>query len=179
MNRLVRQALPDSSDSSTWFYALSGAAHRVFLDSAQPQSQRGRYDIISADPLAVIDLNSIAYKAKEKYFDKISQQIQHITQNFIHCADLPFCDGAIGLLSYELGESLLLSREMTENAGDFIGIYDWAIVVAHTRQTAELVSPPDCQRPYPARLFQTQPRSRIEQPSHLPPPLTPTLAPTA
>ena len=46
--------LPYYSDSARLFEAVANRPWAVFLDSGQPATQQGRYDFISADPMAVL-----------------------------------------------------------------------------------------------------------------------------
>ena len=44
--------LPYFSDSARLFEAVANKPWAVFLDSGYPATQQGRYDFISADPMA-------------------------------------------------------------------------------------------------------------------------------
>lgn len=61
-----------------------------------------------------------------------------------HNEDLPFQGGALGLFGYDLGrrfESLPEIAEQDIVLPDMaVGIYDWALVVDHQRQTVSLLS---------------------------------------
>ncbi|MBD2859227.1 aminodeoxychorismate synthase component I [Spongiibacter sp. KMU-158] len=163
MSRLVRQALPYASDANTWLQLLADAPHRLFLDSARPFSERGRYDIISADPKESIPLNSIDYITNRKSFIDLEARIRAAISGFCSATDLPFSGGAIGLLSYELGEQRLIQRPQ-DTAVDFVGIYDWAIIIDHARQSSELIAQPDCQSPYLERIkSQTKDQAQDQQ----------------
>lgn len=153
MNRLVRQVLPYASDAGIWLSACEAAPHRVFLDSARPHGERGRYDIISADPKTVINLKTIPCNKEIEFIEQLSGEIGQAMAGMRSCNDLPFCGGAIGLLSYELGEALQIRRPQASKQVDFIGIYDWAIVIDHLRQSAELVIQPGCESRFAQQLL--------------------------
>lgn len=61
-----------------------------------------------------------------------------------HNEDLPFQGGALGLFGYDLGrrfESLPEIAEQDIVLPDMaVGIYDWALVIDHQRQTVSLLS---------------------------------------
>lgn len=145
MSTLLRTPLDYCADTSRWLTALEDAPHRVYLDSAYPHSQRGRYDIICADPIDTIFLETIYYDSFEEFTLKVNSRVNDALKAFVACDELPFCGGAVGTLSYELGELLLLNRAANcDSTPLFIGIYDWAIVIDHHTQRAELVRQPGC-----------------------------------
>lgn len=154
MSSLIRTPLDYSSDSSHWLRTLDDAPHRVFLDSARPYSRAGRFDIISADPVDIFNYKPDSYGDNLTFSQDIDRYLRQAVSRFQSCADLPFCGGAIGVVGYELGESLILGRAADcASAPLFVGIYDWAVIVDHTEQRAELVMQPDCHSPYPQRLL--------------------------
>ena len=58
MTRLLTiTPLPYYSDPGTYFYRLRQRPDAILLDSGQPQSPSGRYDIISSDPLATLTID--------------------------------------------------------------------------------------------------------------------------
>jgi para-aminobenzoate synthetase component I len=149
MSSLVRHPLPYSSDTSYWLSVLQGAPHRVYLDSSRPQGDRGRFDIISADPIYILSSNSYSYEDNKDFTLGLSREVNRRIAAFESCSELPFCGGAVGCISYEAGEALTLGRPPQWQPHYFVGIYDWAIIVDHTRQSADLVIQPGCKSSYP------------------------------
>ena len=153
MSTLIRTPLGYFADTSRWLLALEGAPHRVFLDSAHPHSQRGRYDIICADPIDIINVNTITYESFGEFTFKVNSIIEQALSQFASSDELPFCGGAVGVLSYELGEILSLGRAANcDSTPLFIGIYDWALIIDHHAKSAELVRQPGCRSAYAQQI---------------------------
>ncbi len=99
------------ADSSLYFEALADLAWPVFLDSTQKSSHDNRYDIIAANPFSTIVTkqgitsihNSSAQSSMSKGdpFTILRQQLNEFEKQ--SPTNLPFCGGAIGLFSYNLG----------------------------------------------------------------------------
>ena len=146
MPNLQRRPLAYFADSSRYFEAVASAPNPVFIDSGKPHSDRGRYSIISADPTTII---SIAPRDNTTIGVLLSQAEAAIEQAVagMHSADdLPFCGGAIGCINYELGEARDINLSPSAELPLLhVGIYDWAIIVDHHTQCAELVLQPGCQ----------------------------------
>lgn len=153
MSSLVRHPLPYTSDTSFWLSVLQGAPHRVYLDSSRPFGDRGRFDIISADPDFIFSPKTSNYIDNPDFVSKLNLEIGRRTAAFESCSELPFCGGAIGCISYETGEALTLGRPLQWQPSYFVGLYGWAIVVDHTRQSAELVVQPGCQSNFPNTII--------------------------
>lgn len=109
------------------------------LDSCQPLSSQGRYDIISADPYIKLlykggQCEIIHRDGREKIFanpfDILKQYMKEEPPS-----TLPFTGGAIGFFSYDLGQYLEKLPNQSKNDTHFnemmVGIYDWAIVIDH------------------------------------------------
>jgi para-aminobenzoate synthetase component 1 len=133
--------LPYSAHSAHWFQRVRQLGCAVWLDSAWPHSRRGRYDIISAAPLA---------KLERQHTDPFSATQQLLAAHLpatVASHMLPFAGGAIGLFGYEVGRKLEQLPHQIKSAPDFpdsvIGIYSWAIVVDHALQTTTLVLRPE------------------------------------
>lgn len=139
-----RQPLPYQPDSHILFGALHKLDGAVFLDSARPYSCRGRYDIISAEPLRRFAVSDTTPAGLAPQIDQIMAAATDVVATMQRHPELPFCGGAIGYLSYDLGEALRIGQPLPLPGGGlpplFIGIYDWAIVVDHELRRCELVS---------------------------------------
>jgi para-aminobenzoate synthetase component I len=136
----LEQALPYSADAGHWFARVRDLGAPVWLDSARPFSDRGRYDIVSAAPLQLL-----AGADSADPFATVRAAIERSFADHQPIGDWPFSGGAIGLFGYELGRRLqrLPARAGAPLFPDLqIGIYSWAVVTDHqARRTALLVRP--------------------------------------
>ncbi|MBW2941529.1 aminodeoxychorismate synthase component I [Zhongshania aquimaris] len=148
MASLRRISLPYHRDSCDLFARLKHLPYPVFLDSAAPFSEFGRYDILCAQPEEVISLNTINYDDINTFLIKTEQRLNQLCDHYSHNEELPFCGGAIGYLSYDLAE---ISQSIGGKQRASIdpptplfhaGIYPWAIIVDHGHQECELVAQP-------------------------------------
>lgn len=143
------QALPYHPDSARLFESLQAEPWAVFIDSGRPHSQKGRYDILAADPyiklvtrgaLTEISGRASTCKSSEDPLQLLRQQLDPLTSGF---SELPFCGGAIGYWSYDFGRQLESLPEIAKDADRLpemvVGIYDWALVVDHQQQQSWLV----------------------------------------
>jgi para-aminobenzoate synthetase component 1 len=133
--------LPYSAHSAHWLQCVRQLGRAVWLDSAWPHNQRGRYDIISAAPLATLDT------AASDPFRTAAQLLQAHLPDAAEQSDLPFSGGFIGLFGYEIGRQLehlpAQAKPRPHFPDAFGGIYSWAIVVDHARQSTTLVIRPE------------------------------------
>ena len=133
---LTVQTLPYAQNSAHWFARVRDLGTPVWLDSAWPFSQRGRYDIISAAPLTLIAATGAA-----DFFADVRTALDQLGP--IGTDDtLPFHGGAITLLSYEYGRhlhSFPACSDKPQFPFALAGIYSWAIVSDHHRQHTTLV----------------------------------------
>jgi para-aminobenzoate synthetase component I len=138
--------LPYQADGAGVFSHFAQKPYAVFIDSCGV----GRFDIIAANPTAVIETRdwhddpfSLA-KAK-----LLSAEIQK--NNLGIPQDLPFTLGAIGYLSYDLGYELMqLTPTPKANVGlptAVIGFYDWSVVTDHHQKKTYLISEKDPRDP--------------------------------
>ena len=160
---LPYRALPHHENGAHWFLAVRDLGQPVWLDSAWPFCQRGRYDIISAAPLTLIDSSAT------DSFAATQQQLQTLFDARIETPELPFCGGALGLFGYEAGRRLqrLPDRIVARPAFPdvLIGLYSWAIVVDHHNRQTTLVMRPETPAPLRRELLQ---RVRATEISPLP-----------
>jgi len=144
--------LPYHADSTLYFEAIRQKAWPIFLDSANGNGSDARYDIQTADPfisLATTSENTLIsrYDAEpELSSDDPFHLLQSILDNYQPStqSDLPFCGGALGYFSYDLGRRLESLPDHAHNAEHIpdmvIGLYDWAIVTDHQLQRCWLAS---------------------------------------
>ncbi len=134
------QTLPYSQDSAHWFARVRDLAMPVWLDSAWPSCRRGRYDIISAAPLALV-----AAADGRDFFADLRDALNALAPLDTHRA-LPFTGGAIALLSYEYGRlqhGLPPRAQHPALPAALAGIYSWALVSDHHLRHTTLVIRPE------------------------------------
>ena len=137
-------------DSTRLFARVAERPWAIYLDSGQPASQYGHYDIIVCDPfmtLSTIDGETVISdqagqrRAADDPFKLLKEALADYPATA--CA-LPFCGGALGYFAYDLGrriEHLPSTAQDAEHMPQMrIGLYDWAVVVDHKARTARLVS---------------------------------------
>ena len=140
--------LPYFTDSSTLFSAFAEQPWAIFLDSGFPNSQQGRYDIISSSPICTlvthghitkITRNDVTIESSLDPFDLVKAELlPSTTEN-----NLLFDGGAIGYFSYDLARRLeklpIIASDAEQIADMAIGIYTWAVIVDHHQQQSYLV----------------------------------------
>ena len=144
-----RVELPYGLHSERLFSQLQAEPWSVFLDSGCPYGPGGRYDILAAAPFMTLTTvsgqtcicsSSGTTMTREDPFLILRQQLGADEDE--PCA-LPFCGGALGYFSYELGHSNagLSAASISEPAMPdmAIGIYDWALIVDHVMRRSYLL----------------------------------------
>ncbi len=143
--------LPYFADSQVYFTSIEHLSTPVYLDS----QQRGRYDIISADPAQIIthhgshtyiDNKRSTICAPANSFQIVKNALQSWNIPLLD-SDLPFTGGAIGYFGYDLArqiEDLPHHTQIDMQLPDmFIGIYDWAMIIDHLQQKAYYIYRPE------------------------------------
>ena len=131
------------------FESFASIPWAMFLDSGRPESQYGRFDIITAYPkktfvtrgnLTTVTTGDNSQVVPTDPFTLIRQEVKRQSK-FIN--DLPFTGGAVGYFSYDLGRRIEKLPEQAENDINIpdlaIGIYHWAYIVDHQEKKAFLV----------------------------------------
>lgn len=147
---LLKHELPYHANSAALFAHIADKPWAVYLDSGQPASQYGHYDIMAADPFMTLvadgETTAISSSAGTKIsgddpFGLLKQALAPYAA--LEC-ELPFCGGAIGYFGYDLARRLEQLPSLADDGGQMpqmmIGIYDWALVVDHRARRAFLVS---------------------------------------
>jgi len=145
-------------NSANWFVQIRHLAMPIWLDSCYPHSRYGRFDIISAAPaltfktygeLTHINRDGNLENSLENPFELLKQ---YLPKNQSHHELIPFCGGALGYFSYDLGRRLetLPARAAQDIAlpDMCVGIYPWAIVQDHHEQKAWLMINPGLANAY-------------------------------
>jgi para-aminobenzoate synthetase component 1 len=139
------QALPYLADPSRYFSCVMHAPGAVLLDAGRPTAQRGRYDLISAWPLA--ELAPTPDETANAFLQRLRQSLAGLGE----CqppADnpLPFVGGLIGYLSYDFGRRLeQLPAQAVDDldlADARLGLYAWALITDHQQQRSQLMFHP-------------------------------------
>ncbi len=151
---LLQHNLKYHTDSTKLFERLSHKPWAILLDSGQPQSQYGRYDIIVADPFIMVRTieNDMGMRTEVTQLGQVnvSSKDPFDILNTLMApykaaqTDLPFSGGAVGYFAYDLARQIEtlpnLSLPNQSIPHMMVGIYDWAVVVDHREKTAYLVS---------------------------------------
>ena len=139
------QALPYCADPSQYFSTVMHAPGAVLLDAGRPTAQRGRYDLISAWPLA--ELVPQPEEAADAFLQRLRVGLSELGE--AQSPDehqLPFVGGLIGYLGYDFGRRL---EQLPSQAIDDLsladarfGLYAWALITDHHQQSSQLVFHP-------------------------------------
>ena len=152
MDPLQTIAVPYRRNSAELFAHWARAPWSVFLDSGYPHGQRGRYDILAAQPAATIVTRGQRTEVRRDGhsslspadpFELVRQELAPLVRSG---TSLPFCGGAIGYFGYDLGRRLEclpdLARDVLGMPELAVGIYHWCVLVDHHRQRSWLVAQP-------------------------------------
>ena len=147
---MLKHEIPYQTDSSKIFARIADRPWAVFLDSGQPHSQFGHYDIMAADPFIRLVTKGEYTEILDSKGHEVSTQdpfelLKSRLANYsLNQAELPFEGGAIGYFAYDLArrvDDLPIQALDAENIPQMmVGIYDWAVVVDHRLSRAWLVS---------------------------------------
>ncbi len=124
------------ADSSVYFKPLSHRPYSIWLDSCRPYQERGRFDIMVAEPVQIFESQSL----------EVLNQIQSMLQKYKTTQpkiEVPFTFGAMGYFSYDAGR-------MLENLNDrlprdiplpiaTIGFYEWSLISDHELKKTYLI----------------------------------------
>jgi para-aminobenzoate synthetase component 1 len=137
----------DYLDPVSAFAPLAPLAHAVLLDSAE-QGERGRYSYIAADPFRVVICTSYPWwvavdgAAREaNAFDVLAQELKRFPWS--PGTPVPFCGGAVGFFSYELGghlEALPVPKTTPLPLDMIVGLYDVIAAFDHRERKAYIIA---------------------------------------
>jgi len=147
---MLKHELIYQPDSAELFARIAHQPWAVFLDSGQPGSQYGRYDIISAQPFATIVTEGELTHISDSNGQQSSAEDPFLLLNRLMTPysglsfDLPFEGGAVGYFGYDLARRLeqmpVLAMDAENIPEMMVGLYDWALVVDHKHRRSWLVS---------------------------------------
>ena len=121
------------------FTIFRNEENSFILDSAMDEKKLGRFSFISSNPFKVLK-----YKNTLKNpLDNLQEELKkYKVENKTH---LPFIGGAVGYLSYDLGnyiEKLPRTAIDDTNVYDlYFGLYNWVIVVDHLENKTYIATP--------------------------------------
>ncbi len=158
---LRRFPLPYSQDMATRFGAWCDKPWSMLLDSGKPASEYGRYDIFVADPVVTLETADPSSDplisstqttitqgdqvevSTDNPFDLLNDLLKQHPVKPTH-SEVPFAGGAMGYFAYDLGRVVEKlpshAQPLPISPAMMVGIYDWAVVVDHRKQTAAVVS---------------------------------------
>jgi para-aminobenzoate synthetase component 1 len=164
--------LPYREDPAEYFSSLRKAPGAVLLDGGRPMSQRARYDLMSAWPLAA--LAPAADESANDFVQRLRAALAQLGPAEVpdHC-ELPFAGGLMGYLSYDFGRRL--ERLPIQAVNDLhlpdaqLGLYAWALISDHQVGTSQLLfhpALPEAERQRLITLFESN-APQSEAPFHL------------
>ena len=151
---LLKQILPYHADTAKLFARISHQPWAILLDSGQPHSQYGRYDILVADPFMTIS----TLENETGVFTKIQQGTETTISHddpfaILNSAlapykavqhQMPFAGGAVGYFGYDLAREIedlpAIAKKDLSIPAMLVGLYDWAVIVDHREKASYLVS---------------------------------------
>ena len=142
------RAIPYNPDSARVFSSIADRPWSVFLDSGKPGSVQGRYDVISAEPVATFVTRNGSTLVTGPAGDTVSTDqpfnlIREVLNKYQYSpGDPPFAGGAIGYVGYGMARYLADLPHVSSDPNDMpdmcFAIYDWALVVDHQEQKSWL-----------------------------------------
>lgn len=141
-------AIPYLADSAEWFHLIRHLPQAIWLDSGRPQSDYGRFDILSAAPAVSFETRgAVTAITREGEIARVNDNPFQLLQAYLSAtepvADIPFLGGILGYFGYDLGRRLETLPEIALQdialPDMCVGLYPWAIVQDHHRQLAWLV----------------------------------------
>ncbi|MEE3649365.1 MULTISPECIES: aminodeoxychorismate synthase component 1 [unclassified Brenneria] len=149
----VYHALPYQPDALlTLFAPFSQQPWAMLLHSGFAEHSHNRFDIMVADPRVTLctrggqtDIirDDGRQVSADDPFSLLQQQIESLGIAADPHPDFPFQGGALGLFGYDLGrriETLPTQAAQDIDLPDMaIGLYDWALIADHQRQTLTLI----------------------------------------
>ncbi|AGI23984.1 para-aminobenzoate synthase subunit I [Pseudomonas sp. ATCC 13867] len=145
MSHCFIHPLPYREDPGDRFALIHRAPGAVLLDAGRPFATRGRYDLLSAWPLA--ELAPTADESAKGFFARVRSALQSLGE--VQTPDnrnLPFVGGMIGYLSYDFGRRIerlaAPARDDLDLPDARLGLYAWAQVTDHQERTSQLVFHP-------------------------------------
>ncbi|QLC72571.1 aminodeoxychorismate synthase component I [Pseudomonas sp. LPB0260] len=145
MSTCLVHPLPYRADPAEFFAAVRQAPGAVLLDAGRPAAQRGRYDLISAWPMA--EFVPAPDEAGEAFLQRLRDGLSALgPAEPPGDRPLPFAGGLIGYLGYDFGRRLeKLPAQAVDDLGlsdARFGLYAWALISDHQLGTSQLLFHP-------------------------------------
>ena len=142
--------LPYAPDPTAMFAALVDEPWSVWLDSGARGRVRGRYEIMTADPMVTLTTWGDETRIRRRdgsesvsTADPFALVRTELGPLSAPVGDLAFAGGAVGYFAYDLArrlERLPATADAAEGIPDMaVGIHDWAAVTDHDRQRSWLL----------------------------------------
>lgn len=152
--------LPYRKDPSDYFQRIRQAPGAVLLDAGRPGAERGRYDLMSAWPLA--ELAPSTDESANDFLLRLRGALQSLGHADAPAQQpLPFVGGLIGYLSYDFGRRLeALPQQSVDDLhleDARFGLHAWALISDHQLGTSALMfhpALPEAERQRLQRLFE-------------------------
>jgi len=153
--------LPYRTDPSDYFQRIRRAPGAVLLDAGRPSAKRGRYDLMSAWPLA--QLAPTTDESANDFLQRLRDALQSLGPADAPIEQgVPFVGGLIGYLAYDFGRRLEALPEQSVDDLDLadarFGLYAWALISDHQLGTSALLfhpALPEAERQRLRTLFET------------------------
>ena len=134
---------PEDSKYRDLFLKAKGIIYEeensFILDSAMDKKKLGRFSFISSNPFKVLKYKNTLNNPLDNLQEELKK---YKVENKTH---LPFIGGAVGYLSYDLGnyiEKLPRTAIDDTNVYDlYFGLYNWVIVVDHLENKTYIATP--------------------------------------
>ncbi|MEN0108420.1 MAG: aminodeoxychorismate synthase component I [Pseudomonas sp.] len=137
--------LPYLEDPAEYFSYIKTAPGAMLLDGGRPLSQRARYDLMSAWPLAALAPG--ADESANDFVQRLRAALAQLgTAELPTGCELPFAGGLMGYLSYDFGRRL--ERLPIQAVNDLhlpdaqLGLYGWALISDHQTASSQLLFHP-------------------------------------
>lgn len=158
--------VPYRADPAEYFQRIRQAPGAVLLDAGRPGAERGRYDLMSAWPLA--ELAPAPDESAKDFLQRLRAALAGLGPAHAPAdAELPFVGGLIGYLAYDFGRRLeqlpAHSRDDLDLADARFGLYGWALLSDHLLGSSQLLfhpALPPAERQRLCRLFAAPPPER-------------------
>ena len=150
MQTINSKTIPYRADSALLFDALRDMPEAIWLDSGQPQSTQGRFDIISASPDSLIEthgaVSTITDHKGTTSSDQdpfvLANQLMESLQPIDDTIDAPFVGGLLGYFSYDLvrhsADDNSTNSRVTTLPDMRVGRYLWSLIVDHQTASSRL-----------------------------------------
>ncbi|PQL08850.1 MULTISPECIES: aminodeoxychorismate synthase component 1 [Pantoea] len=146
-----------SPDALTHYFSrIAHLPWAMLLSSGHADHSDNRFDILTADPLTTLTTRGRITEIRHAHGHENSEDdplslVQHYCNALgippTRHPDLPFVGGALGLFGYDLGRRFeqlpQIATADLQTPDMAVGIYNWALIADHHRQTLTLVAVED------------------------------------